>query len=286
MVNRRLGRGLDAIIPPRVVDTNEHIVALPTSQLQPNPDQPRQHFDQATLQELARSIESYGVIQPIVVCKKGAVYEIIAGERRFQASMLAGKKQIPAIIRDESAQRRLELALVENIQRESLSPLEEAKTFKRLTDEFNMTLREIADQVGKQVPTISNKIRLLELPETVRQGLSEGKISEGHARALLGLHSPQLIELGYGQILQDKLNVREVEAMVRDKLAAQPDKPASTNRVGRPLQSDTTNQRQLEAALGTKVNIRHKGNRGVIELHFYSEEERDRLIQALLTIED
>ncbi len=280
MAIRRLGKGLDALIPQRVVEAGERVSEIDISKITPNPDQPRKHFDHEALQELAQSIKEYGVLQPLVVTRQGDGYQIIAGERRYQASKLAGLAKLPVIVRDYNTQVQLEIALVENIQREDLSPLEEARGYKRLKDEFDLQLKDIADKVGKQFSTISNKMRLLLLPKSVQEGLSAGKITEGHARALLALPQPELMELAYAQILRDSLSVRQVEALVNQNKPAR----TSTSRAARQSTAFMGETRVLQDKFQTKVKISERQGKGSIALAFYSHEELTRLLDLLQTI--
>jgi ParB family chromosome partitioning protein len=235
MVKRGLGRGFDALIPTDVVDSEFDVTAdkdeqvsdlrtLKISDVAPDPEQPRRSFDEEQLKALARSIKEHGVLQPIVVVlnksKTGAPYEIVAGERRWRAAGLAGLTKIPAIIRTLSAQHKLELSIIENVQRADLNPLETATAYLKLKNQFNLTDAAIAERVGKNASTISNQMRLLNLPEFAREGLITGAISEGHARqilALIGLGAPaKTVRAFYDQIGREHLSVREAESVVTD----------------------------------------------------------------------
>lgn len=277
MSKKRLGRGLEALIPARVVDAGDQIRHVPVDQIQPDPDQPRQHFDAKSLAELAASIMTHGVIQPLTVAPKGSGYQIIAGERRYQASKLARLGTVPVIVRDFKKQHKLEISLVENVQRQDLRPVEEARAYKRLMDEFNLPQKTIAARVGKGVPTISNKIRLLTLPTAVLDGLTQGKITEGHARALLSLENSDRILIAYGQILRDKLSVRAVESLVKSAVLDRRSRPRS-NKTGARWQDQ---ERRLQNRLGTRVQIRESSGKGEIRISFFSTEELERLLKFL-----
>ena len=215
---KALGRGLSALISDDspVNDDHSYIPNLPINQIKPNPYQPRMAIKPETLLELADSIRENGIIEPLIVTQKDDdKYELIAGERRWRAAKLAGEKHVPAVIKEASPRQMLELAIVENIQRADLNPLEEALAFKQLIDNHKLTHTQIAKKVGLSRPAVANKTRLLNLPEVVKKGLLEEKVSEGHARALLGLTSPQAISGAFRKIVQEKLSVRATEELVR-----------------------------------------------------------------------
>jgi len=282
----RLGRGLGALIPQRIAPpSNEGIQEIAVSSIVPNPYQPRQSMDDDALDELAASIRQFGVLQPVLVVSEAGEYQLISGHRRLAASRKAGRETIPAIVRDQNHQERLEIALVENVQRENLNPVEEAHAYKRLHDEFNIPLKDIALRVGKKLPTVSNTMRLLTLPTSILEGLAEGKISEGHARALLGLVDPHLMEIAYGQVLKDSLNVREVEELVRKYLSSSvTEQPAKAKK---PLFSRWDYQeKHLMDRLGARVRIQERQGKGTISLEFYTEEELTRLVELLLQVDD
>lgn len=216
-MKQALGKGLAALISENQIEGgNAYIPDLPIDQLEPNPYQPRIQIDPGTLVELSDSIREYGIIEPLIVTKKEENrYEIIAGERRWRAAQLAGVSTVPVVIKEASPQQMLELAVIENIQRADLNPLEEALAFQQLVEDFKVTHGDIAKKVGLSRPAVANKIRLLTLPEELKRGLLEDKISEGHARALLGLTSIQAMLAAYRIVTRDKLSVRAVEELVR-----------------------------------------------------------------------
>jgi ParB family chromosome partitioning protein len=281
-----LGKGLEALIPtgqaaagPASGTTGVMQVAV--SQIAPNPRQPRTHFDSAELEELASSIREHGVIQPLIVSKKekGSGYILIAGERRLQASVHAGLKTVPVIIRQTTDQDRLVLALIENVQREDLNPLEEANAYQQLADEFGLSHEEISTHVGKSRVAVSNTLRLLKLPKVVKAALVEEQISEGHARALLMLETPLSQTNAMHQVIAHDMSVRQTEEYVR---RLKGEKPAA--KLKPPIPPDITAlEDRLRSSLGTRVSLRHgKEGRGTITLHFFSDEELNSLLDKLL----
>jgi ParB family chromosome partitioning protein len=285
MVDKRpaLGRGLSALIPDSPAEpapaASERTLEIDTDRLRPNKFQPRTQMDDERIEELARSIKSNGVIQPIVVRRAGADYEIIAGERRWRAAQRAGLLKVPVAVRDVPDDKLLAVALIENIQREDLNPIEEAAAYRRLADEFHLTQEQIADAVGKDRSSIANYVRLLRLPQEVRASLASNALSMGHARALLALpdESAQL-QLGRA-IVARKLSVREVEVLVKKIVgngAPSEDKAARKADVHTRAAED-----KLRLALGTRVRINRKGRGGKIEIDFVDENELQRLYERL-----
>lgn len=275
-----LGRGLEALIPGSAPQTGA-VSQLPVESIAPNPRQPRTRFDPEELAELAASIREHGVLQPVIVThdEDGDHYVLVAGERRWLAARQAGLTHIPAILREASDQQRLEMALIENVQRADLGPLETADAYHQLVEDFSLSHEEIAIRVGKSRAAVTNTLRLLKLPEAVRQALAEGKISEGHARSLLALPTPQAQAAALLTILVHELNVRQTEALVRRLNGERPapvEKPAPPPEV-----ADL--ERRLEDSLGTRVSLkRGSQGRGTVVIHFYSDEELDALIERLL----
>ena len=275
-----LGRGLEALIPSGEPPAGG-ISQLPVESIRPNPRQPRTRFDPDELAELAASIREHGVLQPLIVTQgeNPDQYILVAGERRWLAARQAGQTHVPVIVREASDQQRLEMALIENVQRADLAPLETADAYRQLADDFNLSHEDIAARVGKSRATVTNTLRLLKLPDTVRQALAQGKISEGHARALLALPTPQAQSAALLTILAHELNVRQTEALVRRLSGERPapkEKPASPPEI-----ADL--ERRLEDSLGTRVSLnRHNQGRGTVVIHFYSDEELDALVERLL----
>lgn len=258
---------------------------LKVSEIEPNQDQPRKAFDQEQLEELADSIRKYGVLQPLLVQKKGESYEIIAGERRWRAAKLAGLKTIPVVIREYSPQQAMEIALIENVQREDLNPIEEALAYQRLMQEFSLKQEEIAERVSKNRTTITNSMRLLNLTSEVQQMLIEGRITSGHARALLTVTDPyQQLELAK-KIELERMSVREVEKAV--KLLGKEKKEKKKSQVDEAVElvfQDMENR--MKTVMGTKVNISRKDkSKGKIEIEYYSEAELERIVELIESIQ-
>jgi ParB family chromosome partitioning protein len=273
-----LGKGLGALIPEKPSPELEgkrafHFCGI--EEIQPNPFQPRKAFDDAHLQELVESIREKGILQPLVVRKKGEGYELIAGERRWRAAQKAGIKEVPIVIKEIPDSEILELSLIENIQRENLNPIEEGEAFKRLIDQFHLTQEEVSRKVGKDRTTITNTVRLLKLPPEIRQSLADGTISMGHARAFLSLDGPEKQRLALKKVLQAGLSVRQTESLVKRLRSRTPSTPAKSGSEWVAIVED------LQRALGTKVRIVGKRKRGRIEIAFYSPEELDRIIELL-----
>ena len=271
-----LGRGLSALIPNRDGDStgaNE----IPLSEIHVNPNQPRRDVAHANLEALAISIADHGVLQPILVTETLDGYRIVAGERRVQAARLAGLERIPAVIRQLADREQLELALVENVQREDLNPIEEANAFRQLTEEFGLTQDEIARQVGRARTTITNTLRLLELDEGVQAAVADGRLSEGHARALVGLPAVQQLHL-VSTIVDAGLSVRQAEELARRLREPKPAKAALER------QSDPDLERvedDLRNALGTKVSVARGRKGGRIVIEYYTDEDLGRLYERL-----
>lgn len=282
-----LGRGLSALIPttqtpqsaPPATQERPRAQELDIDLLIPNPRQPRVHMDEARLEELAQSIRANGVIQPIVVRKVDNQYEIVAGERRWRASQRAGLLKVPVAVRDVPDDKLLEVALIENIQRENLSPIEEAQAYRRLTDELQMSQEAIATQVGKDRATVANYMRLLRLPAEVRAALDEGALAMGHARALLSLPDENAQRRLGRDVIARGLSVRDTEALVRREVEARPASPAPEAPKVDP--NTRAAEDQLKLALGTRVRIVRKGKGGRIEVDFTDEDELQRLFEAL-----
>jgi len=274
---RSLGRGLDALIP--VAESTAGAAEIPIARVSPNPHQPRQAISEESLAELVASIREHGVIQPLVVTQIGDDYRLIAGERRWRAAQLAGLTTIPAIIKETTPQEMLELALVENLQRADLSPLEEAGAYRQLMDEFGLTQEEVAERVGKSRTAVANTIRLLRLPEDIKEALASDRISEGHARALLALPTARLQRQVLGIIETRGLNVRQTEALVR-QMQAEPEEPASKTEPLSPQDRDAVDK--FQARLGTKVNLVRGKKGGRLVIHFYSEEELQAIYEAIV----
>lgn len=276
-----LGKGLDALIPAgEETKINGGSLFIPVSQIQPNPRQPRHEIRPQDLVELAQSIKDHGVLQPIIVTQdpQTNLYTLIAGERRWRAAQQAGLTMVPVLVRQVTSEQQLELALIENVQREDLSPLETANAFQQLSDEFHLSHEEIAARVGKSRAAVTNTIRLLKLPESVLQALEANQISEGHARALLGLETTQGRLAALNAILDRDLTVRQTEELVRRMNGARPITPTP-----RPTPPEISAlEEKLRSGLGTRVTLRHGTKGGTILIHYYSNEELDSLVSQIL----
>jgi len=280
MVDKRpaLGRGLSALIPdaPAAPAASERALEVDIDLLRPNRFQPRTHMDDGRIEELSRSIRSNGVIQPIVVRKADTGYEIVAGERRWRASQRAGLLKVPIVVRDIPDDKLLAAALIENIQRENLNPIEEAHAYRRLADEFGMTQEQIAESVGKDRSSVANYVRLLRLPTEIRDHVGAGTLSMGHARALLGLPD-DAAQLRVGRdVVAKALSVRETETLVKRTVAPPPDKPEEQKDV-----HTRAAEEKLRFALGTRVRIIRKGKGGRVEIDFGDENELHLIYEQL-----
>ncbi len=276
-----LGRGLDALIPTEASDPAKAPVGVRLSDIEPNPRQPRQDFDAASLEELAQSIRENGVITPITLRRTGDTYQIIAGERRWRASRMAGLHEIPAIVLDVDEQTGYALALIENLQREDLNPMEEAEGYRRLTQELGLTQELAAQRVGVSRPAVANALRLLNLPVSISALLREKKLSAGHARALLPLEKPERMELAANAVLEQQLSVRQTEALVKQLMKAprQPGEKAPDIYV-RDL------ERSMSALTGHKITIRHGAKKGTLTIEYYGNDDLDAVCQALRSVQD
>lgn len=286
MAHKALGRGLDALLKPVAPAPAEPgaggAAQIPVDKIRPNRYQPRTQFNPESLQELADSIKAHGLAQPLLVSPSAVPgeYELVAGERRLRASKLAGLAEVPCVVRQVTERERHELSLIENIQREDLNPLEEAEALKKIMQEFSATQEEVARALGRSRPAVANKLRLLELPEAVRQALRDGQITEGHARALLGLSdADRQAELGQ-RVLREKLTVRDVERLVTDWQAAKRD---GTVRPAKRKDPDLRHlEEELQKSLGRRVEIQARGQKkGWLRLAFYSVDDLDALVAQL-----
>ena len=294
---RALGRGLSALIPQAAPPASaaaavvvppepapppkNGVVKLPIEAIRRDTLQPRRHFDEEKLRELSESIKAQGILQPVLVRKDGEGFKLIAGERRWRASQLAGLHEIPAIIRDVTEVEAFELALVENLQRSDLNAMEEADGYHRLVEEFGLTQEQVAQRVGKERSTVANALRLLGLPEDVKRMVAEGALSAGHARALLGVpRLPEMTELA-AQVAARKLSVRDTEKLVQQAKAAKAGtKEASAPKKASPQVKALTEE--MQRLLGTKVRLVEKGSgKGTIEVDFFSYDDLDRILKVL-----
>jgi len=284
---RALGRGLDALIPASGATPGLRRVAVEA--IRPNPKQPRSVFDENALQELTDSIRQVGLIQPLVVHQVPSAdadapprYELITGERRWRAAQRAGLQHVDVIVKEVSPLELLELALIENIQRSDLNPLEEASAYQQLADEFGMTHEQIAERVGRSRVSVTNSLRLLRLPTEIKSGLLEARISEGHARALLMLEDADEQLLAYRRVLRGKLSVRQTEELVR-RLRSTPEAPTKETR----RSPETVHlEQQFRDSLGTKVDLFRSRKGGRVVIHFYSEEDLQTLYDRFVGADD
>lgn len=258
---------------PPIDRSADQIVNVPVGRIDANPFQPRRGVDHVSLDDLIRSIRQHGIIQPLIMSRAGERYQLIAGERRFQAARILGLKTVPVIIRQPSEQQKLELALVENIQRQDLNPIDRARGYQRLMDDFNLTQDEVARRVGKARVSVAQSLRLLSLPQDIQQSLIKEEISEGHAKVLLSLPEGKPQHRLWRQIVEQRLTVRKSEGLRRPP-RAQRHQPADPQTI--------QDEEALQGALGTRVRITQRGRRGSIVIEFFSTEERHGIIKKIL----
>jgi len=274
---RGLGKGLGALIPE--LDKNEeNVQEVPLDEIKVNLNQPRKHFDEHKLEELAESIKQHGVLQPLILRKKSSGYELVAGERRWRAARKAGIEKIPAVIKDLSDLDVMEIALIENLQREDLNPLEEAAAYKKLIDEFGMTQEEISKRVGKSRSQIANTVRLLNLEPEIQMLISKEKLTAGHARALLSIEDKKERLRLAKKISEDNMSVRQTEETV--KIETREKKKNKKTEDINPAFIDISER--LQRTLGTRVKVKGSEKRGKIEIEFYSEDELERILETIV----
>ena len=281
---RGLGRGLNALLSDEALTSateGETVVKVVNiNDVEPNYGQPRKKFDEEELHELSRSILEHGIIQPLIVKEKQGKYEIVAGERRYRAARMAGLNELPIIVKDFSEQQTLEVALVENIQREDLNPMELASAYNLLMEQFDLNQDEVADKVGKSRPAVANILRLLKLTPYVQEKLRDNEISYGHARALLAIKDNKVQRQLTDLIIEKKLSVRDIEKYIQ-QLAQQKDKKKSEKPSYNPFYREI--QEDLQKLFGTKVSISKGAKKGKIEIEYYSDDELARIIQIINT---
>jgi ParB family chromosome partitioning protein len=287
-----LGRGLSSLIPKKtvtygqnpfqarptdeetvVLSDNDRILKVSPERIMINPQQPRTSFSESALNDLAESIKQHGIIQPLVVTRKGQDFELIAGERRLRSAKLIGLKEVPVIVREEQDQKKLEIALIENLQRENLNPLETARAYQRLINEFNITQEETARRVGKARSSVANALRLLALPSAIQEALASGKISEAHAKYLLGLEGENKQLNMLKKILRQNLTVAETDKEIKRLGGTKLAKPKDY--------FDRAREEELAEYLGTKVEIKRHGKGGQLLIDFYSEEELNEMLKKI-----
>lgn len=278
---RGLGKGIGALFPTETLEdlhNEDTIEKIELQKLVVNPFQPRKKFDDEAIEELAQSIVEHGIIQPIVVRKKGKKFEIVVGERRFRAAKIANLQEIPAIVRDMTEEQMMEVAILENLQREDLTPIEEAEAYQSLIEKLNFTQEELAKRLGKSRPHITNHMRLLQLPEDVRNLVNDGTLSMGHGRTLLGLKNKRKISEVAQKVIKLSLNVRQLEALIKqynEEVSRETEKPVKKDIFVQ------TKETQLREYFGTNVQIKKSKNKGKIEIEFYSEDDLERILEIL-----
>lgn len=291
--NRGLGKGLDALfssseikIPTEPTSDaerleNRGISYIDINDIKPNEKQPRKNFDEEKLEELATSIKEHGLIQPVILRHSEIGYEIVAGERRWRACRKAGIKEIPSIIKELTDEQNMLIAIIENMQREDLNPIEEAEGLNQMIESFGLTQEEVSKSIGKSRPYITNALRLLKLPEQIRNFLSEGKISTGHARAIAGIpDSKKQVEIAE-YVIEKELSVREIEKLIKELGS---DKKKNTQKKAEKTPDVKRLEEDLKQIMGAKVNLSQKGKKGRIEIEYYSREELERLIELLKSL--
>ncbi|GKV67070.1 MULTISPECIES: ParB/RepB/Spo0J family partition protein [unclassified Sporosarcina] len=274
-MSKGLGKGLNALFPG---ESLEKVELLRLNSIIVNPYQPRKEFDDASLAELSESIKEHGVLQPIIVRKAGTQYEIVVGERRYRASKLAGKKEVPAVIRELSDEQSMEMAILENLQREDLTPIEVAEAYQKLMENLHLTQEQLAFRLGKSRPHIANHVRLLTLPEQVRKDISQGKLTMGHGRTLLGLRKKEQILLIAEKTKKEHLNVRQLERLVQQ---LNEDVPRETKKEPKKDVFIAAQETTLREQFGTNVTIKKTKNKGKIEIEFFSDEDFERILELL-----
>jgi len=277
-----LGKGLGALLPEFGQAEPKTLFYCGIEEIIPNRSQPRKHFDESKLQELAESIKEKGILEPLIVRRTDQGYELIVGERRWRAAQKAGLKEVPVIVKEVEGREVLEISLIENLQREDLNPIEAAEAFKHLIEEFNLSQEDLSKRIGKDRTTITNTLRLLKLPLEVRNQLLQNRITSGHARAILSLESKEKQKELCALIIKKGLSVREAESIAK-RWAEKPKKSITPVKPRGDLESQLSSlQDSMRKYLGTKVHITQKGKRGKIEIEYYSHEDLERIVEAIL----
>jgi len=277
-----LGKGLGALLPEFGQTEPKTLLYCGIEEIIPNRSQPRKHFDESKLQELAESIKEKGILEPLIVRRTDQGYELIVGERRWRAAQKAGLKEVPVVVKEAERREALEISLIENLQREDLNPIEAAEAFKHLTEEFNISQEELSKRIGKDRTTIANTLRLLKLPIEIRNQLLQNRITSGHARAILSLESKEKQKELCALIIKKGLSVREAEALAK-RWSEKPKKTTTPAKRRGDLESQLSSlQDSLRKYLGTKVQITQKGKKGKIEIEYYSHQELERIVEAIL----
>lgn len=277
-----LGKGLGALLPEFGQSEPKTLLYCGIEEIIPNRSQPRKHFDESKLQELAESIKEKGILEPLIVRRTDQGYELIVGERRWRAAQKAGLKEVPVMVKEVEGREVLEISLIENLQREDLNPIEAAEAFKHLIEEFSLSQEDLSKRIGKDRTTITNTLRLLKLPLEVRNQLLQNRITSGHARAILSLESKEKQKELCALIIKKSLSVREAESIAK-RWAEKPKKSITPVKRRGDLESQLSSlQDSMRKYLGTKVHITQKGKRGKIEIEYYSHEDLERIVEAIL----
>lgn len=280
MAKAKLGRGLGSLFDTDTInEASDSVETLRITQIEPNKNQPRRRFDDEKINELADSIKEHGVIQPIIVVKNGDMYKIVAGERRWRAAKKAGLKEIPSVIRHYSEAQIAQIALIENLQRENLNPIEEAMGYQTLMDKYNMTQEAVSGTIGKSRSAVANSVRLLSLDEPIQQKLISGEITSGHARALLSVESPKIRIALLNSIIEKNLNVRQTEALAKQLQSSKPRKKPALNEELKIQLGSIENS--LSEHFGTKVKLIHDNKKGKIEIEYYGNEDLERILDII-----
>ncbi len=283
MAKSKMGRGLGALFEPSISENADSVETLRITQVEPNRNQPRRSFDDDKIDELAESIKEHGIIQPIIVVKNGEMYKIVAGERRWRAAKKLGLKEVPVVIRNYSEFEIAQIALIENLQRENLNPIEEAIGYQTLMSKYDMTQEDVSTKLGKSRSAIANSVRLLSLDEPIQQSLISGEITSGHARALLSISSPKVRLAVLESIIEKNLNVRQTESLAKQLEKSKPRKknPIINEQVKAQLEEL---EDRLSSHLGTKVTLSHNAKKGKIEIEYYGNDDLERILGIITKI--
>lgn len=279
--NRGLGKGISALFPTNETTKEDTVIELKLKDLRPNPYQPRKVFDEDAIQELKNSILEHGIIQPLIVRKSLKGYDIVAGERRYRAAIEAKLKTVPAVVRDLTDKQMMQIAVIENLQREDLNPMEEANAYRKLMDELNITQEELAKKLGKSRPHIANHLRLLQLNPSVQALISDGKLSMGHGRALLGLKDKSKLPIIVDKVIKEGLNVRELESLIQKLNKNVPRETFQKKIELDPVLRDKENVLKQRFGTGVAIKPTKKGNKGKIEIEYYSGDDLNRVLELL-----
>ncbi|MBH0333075.1 MULTISPECIES: ParB/RepB/Spo0J family partition protein [Brevibacillus] len=277
-MSRGLGKGLNALITSNLIEEGEQVKEVSINEIRPNPYQPRKEFEQSAIEELAQSIKEHGIIQPLIVRKSIKGYELVAGERRLRAAKLAGLKEVPVVVKAYTDQQLMEIALIENLQRENLNPLEEAEAYDKLISHHDYTQEQLAQKIGKSRPHVANMLRLLQLPEKIRKMVSAAELSMGHSRALLGVTDKKVQQQLANDVVEKGLSVRQLEELVKQLNVSRETKKKKSAK-NEPVLIEM--EERLRSRFGTSVKIKKGSKRGKIEIDFYSQEDLERIIEML-----